>query len=124
MSRTFRRNKQHQILHWIGSFEEFIADEMLWTLYRDAYRGTTEGFDNFFSEESQKKFLDEYLTKVTDYTRDRRSGCYGVPRWFRNEFTREERHQQRSEIHRCLKNDEWDDFLVIKNPDAAAWYWF
>lgn len=58
------------------------------------------------------------------FHRDHRSGQFNVPSWFRNLYTRAERREQRREIYRCMCVDEWDDFLVIDNPDRAGWAWF
>ena len=61
---------------------------------------------------------------ISHFHRDHHSGHYGVPRWFRNRFNRDDRHDQRREIYRCLKQEDFDDFLVIDNPDSAKWYWW
>lgn len=105
MSRTIRRKGQFERL--IGTYEEFCQDYSYWM-----WRRPCLNIQQIFEKER------------AHFYRDQHSGHYGVPRWFRNWYMREERRQQRQQIHRCIRADEWGDFLVINPPDRSKWYFW
>ena len=108
MSRTFRRNKKYLVRQVVGTWDDHVADQ--WWVRR-RYQGLT--------------LRQSYEKRVARYRRDHHSGHYGVPGWFvRMQFNRPLRREDRRELHRCLRNDEWDDHLPPRMFRAASWYWW
>ena len=113
MARTIRRttgrNKHGVVMpthnSWIHPYDP--PDE-------DSYRRRTRGL----TPEQAKTW------EIARFQRHHDSGHLGVHRWFRNRLNRYDRHYQRREIYRCLKQEDFDDFLVIDPPDGAKWYWW
>lgn len=60
------------------------------------------------------------------YTRDRHSGTYNCPRWWRKlYYVDPERRMAKLEIHRCLRQGDFDDHLDPRLRGANwQWHWW
>lgn len=108
MSRTTRRNKKHLINSFVGTRDECLRDP--W--WRNGSYGSIT------PEQA-------YERRVHWYTRDHRSGRFGVPRWYRHEHGAHA--MRRLENHRLRKHVR-EDTLEVHLPDSrmrnSAYYWW
>lgn len=95
MSRTIRRNKPHLIREVVVTLEEARREEWFY-----------------------RRRVGEHLTLAEILVRRRAKflsdagWSWSVPSWFTNlHVHRPERRFLRREIHRCIRNDNWDDHL-------------
>jgi hypothetical protein len=48
----------------------------------------------------------------------------GVPRWYRRDFEKELRHHNTRELHRYMRNPDYE-VMAHANPSTdAGWYWY
>lgn len=110
MSRTFRRNKKHSINSFVGTKEEC----------RQEYDQT--GFVGWRSREGT--FEQQYQHRLHWYTRDHRSGRFGVPYWYRRMMrTKPERLSARHQIHLAVRGD-LEEHESLRFPNNAKWFWW
>lgn len=63
--------------------------------------------------------------KRARYHRDHKSGRWHVPSWYGHMYrTIPERMQLKKELHRCMKVEDFSDFLNPVIPNNAAWMWW
>lgn len=108
MARTTRRNKPHLISSYVGSFDEFLQDP--WWLSK-RYHGCT--------------MEQAYAQYKARYTRDHRSGRYGVPHWFRRlHGSKDLRLCESHKLHCALRSENWESHLPDSRRRNAKWYWW
>jgi len=108
MSRTTRRNKKHQIESFVGTREENLRDPW-WRL----------GYRHDLTPEQM------YERRVHWYTRDHRSGRFGVPNWYRREHgVFRTRRRETINLHRHLRADSWDNHLPENRQRDSMYYWW
>ena len=102
MSRTFRRLVPRLIDDYCGRINNIDERDLI------RYRAS-----------SPKHAM---ARKFHRFTRDRRRGLFGVPRWYRRlHFTKPGRAIDTTEIRRCLLQGSFDDHLVRREP-RSAWF--
>lgn len=107
MSRTTRRNKKHLIDSFVGTREEALRDP--WWRY---------GKSDLSPEQV-------YERRVHWYTRDHRSGRWGVPNWYRREMgVFRTRRKEKLKIHQHLRDDSWDNHVPEGRTRDAKYYWW
>lgn len=108
MSRTYRRNRQYLIDHWVGRPSEM--EEASWWLM------------SLYPTLTLQQAYDRHRTR---YRRDHASGHYGVPRHFRRlHGSKRLRTQEAIKLHRGMRSGEWDNHLPESRARNAAYYWF
>lgn len=109
MSRTTRRNKKYLINAYLGTKSEFCDDP--WTQAYAAQQGLT--------------VLQHYQQRKARYTRDHRTGRFGVPRWYRHEHgAHAMRRLEKHRLHRALVTDSLDNHLPDQRMRNSAFYWW
>lgn len=108
MSRTTRRNKKHLINQFVGTREENLIDP--WWRFN---------YDEGLTHEQM------YERRVHWYTRDHRTGRFGVPRWYRQMhgvhlYRRLEKHK----LHKHLREDSFDNHLPDPRIRDSMYYWW
>lgn len=58
------------------------------------------------------------------FHRDQRSGLYSVPAWFSRLGNRKAARAAKAEIFRCVRANEWDDHLPLRQSQKSRWYWW
>ena len=106
MSRTFRRTGANAIhlKHYYVDTEDTVNR---WDLQR-------------FGVTDPKACV---ARQAARFHRDRHSGSYNVPRWFRRELNKRFFRLNRDELRRCLNQECWDDHAPIPRRSNAGWYW-
>jgi hypothetical protein len=108
MSRTTRRNKQHLIDSYVGTRDECLRDP--W------WRG-------WYGQGVSPELAYDRL--VARYTRDHRSGRFGVPNWYRREHgVFRTRRKEKIAIHQHLRTDSWDNHLPENRSRDHRYYWW
>lgn len=106
MARTKRRTNRDLIIQYCGYVEELDN----WD--RNRWPGKD---DNAV-----------YARRVNDFTSDKRSGVYGIARWWRRQhWTLPLRRDGRREILRCLQIGSWDNHLSTRlgGDLRHGYYW-
>lgn len=108
MSRTTRRNKQPLIDSFVGTRDENLKDP--W--WRNRSR------DDLTPEEI-------YERRVHWFTRDHRSGMFGVPNWYRREHgVFRTRRRERLALHRHTRLDCWETHAPENRQRDSQYFWW
>ncbi len=111
MSRTIRRNKKHLIQSYCGNLDELrqeFAHGCRWV--KDSH---ILGIDR------------AYQRKVARFTRDHRSGRFGIPRWYRQMHgVHLYRRLEKQKIHKHLREDSFDNHLPEPRIRDSMYYWW
>ena len=105
MSRTYRRNDSQAIRGWLGTVADVDdRDRRNHPLLTDA---------------------EIYKLRLCWYRSDNHSGRWNANReWRRTHYTVPGRRRACRELHRCIRNNEWDDHLTLEVRGARSWYWW
>ena len=104
MSRTIRRKNSYLRESYVGRLEEVDS----WDLYR--YHAT-----------------DPHRVvrlKAVRFHRDHPPGRWNAPSWYARQFNKSVARANDAEIHRCMRQDCWDDHLPVPHISNANWNWW
>ncbi|QVD49233.1 hypothetical protein LUCX_163 [Xanthomonas phage vB_XciM_LucasX] len=109
MSRTTRRNNPYLLDRYIGTRAEFCNDS--WQIYKAEKKGLT--------------LEKAYQQRLHWFSRDHRSGRFGVPAWYRRlHGAHLIRRHEAAKLHKHLREDSWE----VHQPDSrfrdSMYYWW
>ena len=104
MSRTIRRKN----CHLRSSYVDRPEDVDCWDL--DRHQTT-----------SPRRVVE---LQAARFHRDHHPGRWNAPSWYARQFNKSVARANTAEIHRCLKNDCWDDHLPVPYVSNANWNWW
>ena len=109
MSRTKRRQEKYRI-------EQYVAEEESAKCGREPY---VAPLLRHLTTEQRLKYHRAWIS------RDHRSGLFGVPRWYRQLYGCDVvRREEKKKLHRCLRQDCWEDHLPDSRVRDSMFYWW
>ena len=120
MSRTYRNNPSVKFEYESGVAFHVQRGPFLWA-YSHWHLLSKGGWN-----EAKRVLSKEDYAELRKLRGDKFTGYFangGVPHWYRNELEKQLRHHTKRELHRFMRNSEYE-VMAMEEPSGDEWYYW